>query len=127
MRRALECVVSKGSGRKAYIDGYRVGGKTGTAQIAENGVYQDGRYILSFIAGAPMHDPKVVVYFAMREPKSTIQYGGTTIGPIIQRLLLEALPILNVEKNYDGEERTYTWMDVKTYPVENYYGLQKRT
>lgn len=126
MRRALECVVSKGSGRKAYIDGYRVGGKTGTAQIAENGVYQDGRYILSFIAGAPMHDPKVVVYFAMREPKSTIQYGGTTIGPIIQRLLLEALPILNVEKNYDGEERTYTWMDVKTYPVENYYGLQKK-
>ena len=73
-----------------------------------------------------MHDPKVVVYFAMREPKSTIQYGGTTIGPIIQRLLLEALPILSVEKNYDGEERTYTWMDVKTYPVENYYGLQKK-
>lgn len=125
MRRALECVVSKGSGRKAYIDGYRVGGKTGTAQIAENGVYQEGRYILSFIAGAPMNDPKVVIYFAMREPKSTIQYGGTTIGPIIQRLMQETLPILKVEKNFDGEDRTYTWMDTKTYPVENYYGLKK--
>ena len=125
MRRALECVVSKGSGRKAYLDGYRVGGKTGTAQIAENGVYQDGRYVLSFIAGAPMDDPKIVVYFAMREPKSTIQYGGTTIGPIIQRLLSEALPILGVKKREGGEERTYTWMDVKTYQVDNYIGLHK--
>lgn len=125
MRRALECVVAKGSGRKAYLDGYRVGGKTGTAQIAENGVYQDGRYVLSFIAGAPMDDPKIVVYFAMREPHSTIQYGGTTIGPIIQRLLSEALPALHVEKREGGEERTYTWMDVKTYPVENYIGLER--
>lgn len=125
MRRALECVVAKGSGRKAYLEGYRVGGKTGTAQIAENGVYQDGRYVLSFIAGAPMDDPKIVVYFAMREPHSTIQYGGTTIGPIIQRLLSEALPILHVEKRDGGEDRTYTWMDVKTYPVENYIGLEK--
>lgn len=125
MRRALECVVSKGSGRKAYLEGYRVGGKTGTAQIAENGIYQDGRYVLSFIAGAPMDDPQVVVYFAMREPKSTIQYGGTTIGPIIQRLLSEALPILNVKKRDGGEERTYTWMDTKTYGVENYIGLHK--
>lgn len=125
MRRALECVVAKGSGRKAYLEGYRVGGKTGTAQIAENGVYQDGRYVLSFIAGAPMDDPQIVIYFAMREPHSTIQYGGTTIGPIIQRLLSEALPALHVEKREGGEERTYTWMDVKTYPVENYIGLEK--
>ncbi len=125
MRRALECVVAKGSGRKAYVDGYRVGGKTGTAQIAKNGVYQDGHYVLSFIAGAPMNDPKVVIYFAMREPKSTIQYGGTTIGPIMQRLLTETLPLLGVQKDYSGEERTYTWMDTKTYPVENYYGLKK--
>ena len=125
MRRALECVVAKGSGRKAYLEGYRVGGKTGTAQIAENGVYQDGRYVLSFIAGAPMDDPQIVIYFAMREPHSTIQYGGTTIGPIIQRLLSEALPALHVKKREGGEERTYTWMDVKTYPVENYIGLEK--
>lgn len=125
MRRALECVVAKGSGRKAYLEGYRVGGKTGTAQIAENGVYQDGRYVLSFIAGAPMDNPQIVIYFAMREPHSTIQYGGTTIGPIIQRLLSEALPALHVKKREGGEERTYTWMDVKTYPVENYIGLEK--
>ena len=126
MKRALESVVSKGSGRKAYIDGYRVGGKTGTAQIAENGVYQDGRYILSFIAGAPMNNPQIVAYFAMREPKSTIQYGGTTIGPIMKDLLEEALPILKVKKTNDGIEKEYTWMDIKTQIVPNYIGLEKK-
>lgn len=125
MRRALECVVALGSGRKAYVDGYRIGGKTGTAQIAENGVYQDGRYVLSFIAGAPMDDPKIVVYFAMREPKNTIQYGGTTIGPIIGSIMQEALPLLNVTKRESPIQREYTWMDTKSYEVPNFIGLDK--
>ncbi len=125
MRRALECVVALGSGRKAYVDGYRVGGKTGTAQIAENGVYQDGRYVLSFIAAAPMDDPKVVIYFAMREPKNTIQYGGTTVGPIMGSILREVLPILKVEKRESPINREYNWDDVKSYEVENYIGLEK--
>ncbi len=126
MRRALECVVSKGSGRKAYVDGLRIGGKTGTAQISENGVYKDGRYILSFIAGAPMNDPKIVVYFAIREPTNCIQYGGTTVGPIIKRIMTDIFEYMNIPKNYDGEEREYTWMDSKTYPVENYIGKEKK-
>lgn len=125
MRRALECVVSKGSGRKAYVDGLRIGGKTGTAQISENGVYKEGRYILSFIAGAPMNDPQVVVYFALREPINCIQYGGTTIGPIIKRIMSDIFTYLKIEKNYEGEERTYTWMDEKNHPVENYIGKHK--
>ncbi len=125
MRRALECVVSKGSGRKAYVDGLRIGGKTGTAQISENGVYKDGRYILSFIAGAPMDDPEVVVYFAMREPTNCIQYGGTTVGPIMKRIMSDIFSYLDIEKDFDGEEPKYTWMDEKTYPVENYIGLEK--
>lgn len=126
MRRALECVVALGSGKKAYLDGYRVGGKTGTAQIAENGIYQKGRYVLSFIAAAPMDDPKIVIYFAMREPKNTIQYGGTTVGPIIQTILSEALPILKVRKRESPIERTYTWMDTKSYVVDNYIGKDKK-
>lgn len=125
MRRALECVVALGSGKKAYVDGYRVGGKTGTAQIAQNGVYQDGKYVLSFIAAAPMDDPKVVVYFAMREPHNTIQYGGTTIGPIMGSILQEILPLLKVEKRESPIEREYTWMDVKSYEVPNFIGLEK--
>lgn len=125
MRRALECVVAKGSGRKAYVEGYRIGGKTGTAQIIENGVYKDGRYILSFIAGAPMDNPEVVVYFSIKEPTNCIQYGGTTVGPIIKRIMTDTLDYLKVEKDYNGEEREYTWMDEKYTVVENYIGLEK--
>lgn len=126
MRYALECVVAKGTGRKAYVDGYRVGGKTGTSQIAENGVYLDGQYILSFIAGAPMNDPQIVAYIAIKKPHNCVQYGGTTAGPIIGRIIEESLSDLNVPRSYDGVEREYTWMDEKTYPVENYIGKQKK-
>lgn len=126
MRRALECVVKNGSGRRAYIDGYRVGGKTGTAQISENGVYKDGRYILSFIAGAPMNDPKIVCYFALREPTSCIQYGGTTVGPIMKRIINDVLTYLKVDKDYSSPSKIFTWMDEKTYPVENYIGKEKK-
>lgn len=125
MREALESVVAKGSGRKAFLEGYRVGGKTGTAQIAENGVYLDGSYILSFLAAAPMTKPKITVYFAMKKPKNCVQYGGTTVGPIIQDILLQSLPYLGVKKDYSGVEREYTWMDTKTYEVPNFIGLKK--
>ena len=64
MRDALEHVVSLGGGRNAYLDGYRVGGKTGTAQKAVNGVYQSGNYNLSMIAAAPMNDPQVMALFS---------------------------------------------------------------
>lgn len=125
MRRALESVVSKGSGRKAYVDGYRIGGKTGTAQIAENGGYVDGKYILSFIAGAPMNDPQLVAYFSIKNAHGAVQYGGTTVGPIIGRIMAESLQTLGIEKNYEGIEREYTWMDTKTAAVPNYIGKNK--
>ena len=80
MRYALESVVAKGSGRKAYMEGYRVGGKTGTAQIAENGVYLQGQYILSFIGAMPMNNPEIAIYVCMEKPHSLIQYGGTIYG-----------------------------------------------
>ena len=127
MRYALECVVAKGSGRKAFVDGYRIGGKTGTAQIAENGVYKDGAYILSFIAGAPMNNPQVVVYFSIKEPHNCIQYGGTTVGPIIQRIMSEILDYYDIEKDYENEiNKTLTWMDEKTTIVPNYIGQEKK-
>lgn len=125
MRDALEHVVSLGGGRNAYIEGYRVGGKTGTAQKAVNGVYQSGNYNLSMIAAAPMDDPAVVVYVAIDNPKSAIQYGGTVAGPIVKDILSDVLPYLGVEKRSGGIDKTYTWMDTKTYSVENYVGLEK--
>lgn len=126
MRYALENVVSQGTGRKAYVEGYRVGGKTGTGQIAENGKYVDGKYLLSFIAGAPMNNPQIVCYFSIKEAKNTVQYGGTTVGPIMARIMHDSLKSLGVEKQSSPIERTYTWQDSKTYQVENYVGKKKK-
>lgn len=126
MRIALESVVANGSGRNAYIDGYRVGGKTGSAQIAENGVYLANEYILSFIGAAPMNDPKIVVYIALEKPKSTIQYGGTVAAPIVKNVLYDAMKIMNIKENYDGPKKEYTWMDKKSYEVIDYIGLNKK-
>lgn len=126
MRYALECVVAKGTGRKAYVSGYRVGGKTGTSQLAQNGVYVKGEYILSFIAGAPMNDPQIVAYFAINRPHNCVQYGGTTVGPILGRIIEDSLEMLKVKRQTDEIEREYTWMDTKMYPVENYIGKSRK-
>lgn len=77
VRMALESVVALGSGRNAYIEGYRVGGKTGTAQKVNNGVYMVGNYITSFIGFLPANDPKIIVYVAIDNPKGITAYGGT--------------------------------------------------
>ena len=71
---------------------------TATAQKAVNGVYQSGNYNLSMIAAAPMDDPEVVVYVAIDNPKSAVQYGGTVAGPIVKAILSDVLPYLGVNK-----------------------------
>lgn len=80
VRMALESVVALGSGRNAYIEGYRVGGKTGTAQKVNNGVYMVGNYITSFIGFLPANDPKIIVYVAIDNPKGITAYGGTVVA-----------------------------------------------
>jgi stage V sporulation protein D (sporulation-specific penicillin-binding protein) len=91
-----------------------------------NGVYQSGNYNLSMIAAAPMDDPSVVVYVAIDNPKSAIQYGGTVAGPIVKEILSDVLPYLGVSKRSGGIDKTYTWMDTKTYIVDNYIGKSKK-
>mgnify|MGYP004679399809 FL=1 len=73
-----------------------------------------------------MNNPEIVCYIAMKKPHNCIQYGGTTVGPIISKVIENCLQILKVEKNYDGIQREYTWMDTKAYPVENYIGKDKK-
>lgn len=123
MRYALESVVAKGSGRKAYIEGYRVGGKTGTAQIAENGVYLQGQYILSFIGAMPMNEPEIAIYVCLEKPHSLIQYGGTIVGPIVKNILKDVGNYLDIKKQDSDLEFEYTWMDVKSYKVDNYINM----
>ena len=123
VRRALESVVANGSGRTAYIDGYRVGGKTGTAQKVENGRYLDNNYILSFMGFLPADDPQVVVYVAVDNPKGTVQYGGTTVGPIAKAVLKDSIKALNIERRDGGMDKKYKWPDPKTKEVVNVVGM----
>ena len=95
---SLESVVAKGTGRTAYIPNARVGGKTGTAQIAKNGVYLDNEFILSYLGFAPMDDPEVAVYISIENAKNAIQYGGTTVGPMVKEVMSDAINFLNIGK-----------------------------
>ena len=122
VRYALESVVANGSGRTSYIDGYRVGGKTGTAQKVENGRYMANNYILSFIGFLPADDPKVVVYIAIDNPKGTVQYGGTTVGPLSKAVLKDCIKALNIPKSDGGKPKKYQWPNPKTITVPDVTG-----
>jgi len=123
MRDALERVTALGTARSAYIEGYRVGGKTGTAQIPIDGVYVPGKYILSFLGIAPMNDPQVSAYIAINQPKATIQYGGVVVAPMLKEVILDSLSLMGVEKQEGGIPRdSRWWVDKFLYPVENYIG-----
>ncbi|XMB85169.1 stage V sporulation protein D [Mycoplasmatota bacterium WC44] len=128
IRYALENVVAKGTGRNSYIDGYRVGGKTGTAQkVGPNGQYMDNNYILSFLGIAPMNDPELVVYIAIDNPKNTIQYGGVVAAPLVKEILQEALPLLGIEKQKGQIDREVRfWIDTPFYDVDNYVGKTRK-
>ncbi|MGA9173412.1 MAG: penicillin-binding transpeptidase domain-containing protein, partial [Thermoactinomyces sp.] len=98
VRNALESVVARGTGNKAYIDGYRVGGKTGTAQkVGPDGRYLQNNHIVSFIGFAPADDPKLVVYVAVDNPKG-IQFGGVVAAPIVGNILDDSLRYLKIPK-----------------------------
>ena len=104
---ALESVVQNGTGRNAFIDGYRVGGKTGTAQKVSNGHYMVGNYITSFIGFLPADDPQVVVYVAVDNAKGVTQYGGTVAAPIARNILVDSISALGVEKRNGDFEKNY--------------------
>lgn len=93
----LESVVANGTGNKAYIEGYRVGGKTGTAQKFVDGAYSSSKYVASFIGAAPMDDPEIVCLVVIDEPGSYPIYGGTIAAPVCKRIMEDTLVYLGVE------------------------------
>lgn len=123
VRYALEHVVALGSGRNAYIEGYRVGGKTGTAQKVNNGVYMVGNYITSFIGFLPADDPEIVVYVAIDNPKGITAYGGTVAAPIARTILEDAIVALEIEASSDGVEKEYRYYEIKYVPVPDVVGM----
>lgn len=100
----MEGVVSEGTGSNAYVPGYRVAGKTGTAQKIVDGRYAPGKYIGSFVAIAPADDPKIAVLVIVDEPKG-IYYGGSVAAPVAGDLIEETLTYLEVERKYTEEEK----------------------
>lgn len=122
VRSALESVVSRGTGHNAYIEGYRVGGKTGTAQKSANGHYISNEYIVSFIGFAPADDPQILVYVAVDNPKAQA-FGGTIAAPVVKNVLESSLPYLNVEKRTSDIEREIAYGDKKYVEVPNLVGM----
>lgn len=125
VRHALESVVANGSGKNAYIENYRVGGKTGTAQKVEAGKYLDNNYILSFIGFLPADKPEIITYVAIDNPKGVTQFGGVVSAPVAKNVLTSAINILDIKPSKEGMPREYTWLDKKYLQVPNVIGKTK--
>ena len=94
MRMLLESVVSEGSGKNAYIEGYKIGGKTATSQTLPRSA---NRYISSFIGFAPADNPQVLGMCVIYNPQG-VYYGGTIAAPVIKNIFESILPYLGIEK-----------------------------
>ncbi|OCA89716.1 stage V sporulation protein D [Pradoshia sp. D12] len=123
IREALETVVAQGSGKGAFVDGYRVGGKTGTAQKAQNGRYLENNFIVSFIGFAPADDPQLVVYLAIDNPKGTVQFGGVVAAPIVGRIMKDSLPALGIEQRKNQVEKEKNYLDPRMEEVPDLIGM----
>lgn len=126
IRHALETVVAQGTGGKAFVERYRVGGKTGTAQKVKDGRYMENNHIVSFIGFAPADKPEIVVYVGVDNPKGTIQFGGTVAAPIVGNIIGDSLRALDVEPSENQIEKVRkNWDDPVMVEVPNMVGLTK--
>ncbi|MBE5783011.1 MAG: PASTA domain-containing protein [Clostridiales bacterium] len=106
MRELLENVVETGGGKNAAIAGYRIGGKTGTAQVYKNGRVVSDVHIGSFIGFAPIDEPQIAVLVTVNEAIVPVDYGSTTAAPFAKQILEEVLPYLGIKKSDpDAEEK----------------------
>ncbi len=104
LKQYMYATVTGGTGSTAKVDGYSMGGKTGTAQkIGEDGQRDKNNYLVSFIGFAPVEDPQLVIYCVVDEPNVMEQFHSTYAQDIVREILEEVLPYLNV---YRDEETT---------------------
>jgi stage V sporulation protein D (sporulation-specific penicillin-binding protein) len=100
MKELLEAVVASGTGKRAYLPGFRVGGKTATSEKLPR---SSNKYISSFVGFAPANDPQVIAVVLIDEPTG-IYYGGTIAAPVIAELFDNILPYLGIEESYTETE-----------------------
>ena len=117
MKMLLESVVSEGTGKKAYLPGFRIGGKTATSEKLPR---SNNKYIASFVGFAPAEDPEVIAIVMIDEPKG-IYYGGTIAAPVIQELFADVLPYLGIEEQYTQKEAEE--YQIASFPVPALVGL----
>ena len=96
----MEKVVSEGTGKNAYVPGYRVAGKTGTSEK----LTVDGEYIASFVGCAPADDPKIAVLIVIDEPQGYVHGGGAIAAPVAGRVIEETLKYMNIDPVYSAKE-----------------------
>jgi stage V sporulation protein D (sporulation-specific penicillin-binding protein) len=125
IRHALESVVAQGTGFRAFVDSYRIGGKTGTAQKAQNGRYLENNFIVSFMGFAPADDPEIVVYVAVDNPKGGLIFGGTISAPIVGSIMKDGLMAMGVKPRKDQIEKELRWPDTPPITLPDLTGLTK--
>lgn len=114
LRLMMESVVANGSGKKAYIPGIRVGGKTGTSEkLIKGGGYSKDLAFSSFVGIAPVDDPKIVVLVVVDEPQDT-NFGSVVAAPMARQIMIDTLRYLKVEPDFKGQ---------KTVAVPNFVGM----
>ncbi|MBQ7825307.1 MAG: PASTA domain-containing protein, partial [Clostridia bacterium] len=128
MRALLGSVVSEGGGKNARLDGWTVGGKTGTAQIYKDGRIEKNLHIGSFVGFAPVEEPEVAVLVIVDEAQVKPDYGGTTAAPFAAQILTEILPLLGVEKTDGSAQRaSVTMPDVTGMNVADARAILRET
>lgn len=115
LRPILESVVTNGTGKAAYIEGYRIGGKTGTAET-----YKEGKYVSSFIAFAPADNPKLVVLVVVYEPSAGTYFGSTVAAPAVKSIISDTFDYWGIKPDVKESKpvETVTVPEVRNMSLE---------
>ncbi|MDO9573939.1 MAG: penicillin-binding transpeptidase domain-containing protein, partial [Candidatus Contubernalis sp.] len=113
----METVVQEGSGMNAYIEGYRIAGKTGTAQKVGDGRYLAGKNIMSFVGFVPADDPQILVFIAVDEPKRGPMWASQIAAPIFRNMMGDILNYLDIPQQVTEQQ------DVRTVSVPDMVGM----
>lgn len=125
LRGYLERVVSEGGGKNAFIDGYHIAGKTGTAQKPNpnGGGYEHGKYISSFVGMAPANDPRVTVMISIDEPDPSNYYAAQTAAPVGQKVFNEIFNYLGMKPDVSSSDAAKSML--KDVVIPNLRGMKK--